>query len=520
MAIKIRVVNMIPQSQSNETNDDSEANIAVNLADPRIIGATAFTNNVPNVIFLSSDSGNTWIEAGIVPAAAFDYNAKFSRNALYCGDIVGLAGNGGPLSVFQTTAPLSLAPMTQIETEPVIDQPWMAVETVRKGPAAGKDRVYAAYTNWNAVTSVATVDVCQDGMAAGPVFNSVTLQNRAVTRNAPSVRPAIHPGGTVYVAYFDWRGALVPPQWGSTTADVVVARDDNWGADGFQDLIDPVDSHFGVRVASGFNTNFNGSLGPDRFGSDLAVAVDPREKHSRSAWVCWCDMQGTNYTLHVRRSTDHGKTWSADLLTIPNAKSPAMAVNSEGRLGVLYQQLTGPGGAQRWEEHIQFTRNGVEWHDVLLANTAATNWTGDYSGLQAHERDFYGAFALDNTPDLSNFPHGVHYQRNVNFATKQLLDVTNSLVVPSSIDPFFFKVSWEEREKEQEDEERGFGDFERLRIDGLKYERLSIKKLTLERFGDEDEGEKHEKGRDRAISRLLRRIVDSIEDDEEEDEDE
>jgi hypothetical protein len=88
----------------------------------------------------------------------------------------------------------------------------------------------------------------------------------------------------------------------------------------------------------------------------------------------------------------------------------------------------------------------------------------------------------------------VHYQRNVNFATKQLLDVTNSLVVPSSIDPFFFKVSWEEREKEQEDEERGFGDFERLRIDGLKYERLSIKKLTLERFGDEDEGEQHGKG--------------------------
>jgi len=193
--------------------------------------------------------------------------------------------------------------------------------------------------------------------------------------------------------------------------------------------------------------------------------------------------------------------------------------SAESRRSVLYQQLTGPGGAQRWEEHIQFTRNGVDWHDVLLANTAATNWTGDYSGLQALERDFYGAFALDNTPDLSNFPHGVRYQRNVNFATKQLLDVTSSFVIPSSIDPFFFKVLWEEREKEQEEgEERGFGDFERLRVDGLKYERLSIKKLTLERFGDEDDGEKRKKGRDRAISRLLRRIVDSIEDDEDEDE--
>src|SRR6266851_4800669 len=103
MAVKIRVVNMIPQSQSNETNDDSETNIAVNPADPRIIGATAFTNAFPNVIFLSNDGGVTWTEAGIVPAAAFDYNAKFSRNALYCGDIVALVGNGGPLAVFRTT---------------------------------------------------------------------------------------------------------------------------------------------------------------------------------------------------------------------------------------------------------------------------------------------------------------------------------------------------------------------------------------------------------------------------------
>ena len=38
MPVRTRVVNMIPQSQSNESNDDSETNIAVNPADPRIIG--------------------------------------------------------------------------------------------------------------------------------------------------------------------------------------------------------------------------------------------------------------------------------------------------------------------------------------------------------------------------------------------------------------------------------------------------------------------------------------------------
>jgi hypothetical protein len=246
MAIHVRVVNMIPQSQSNETNDDSETNVAVNPADPRIIGGTAFTNQVPNIIFLTTDSGDSWIEAGIVPASAFDYNAKFTRNDLYCGDITGIVGSGGTLAVFQSANPGSLLPMAQIDAEPQIDQPWMAVETVAKGPDTGKDRVFAAYTNWNAVTSVATIDISQDGTAAVPVFNSVQLENRGANRNAPSVRPAIHPDGTVYAAYMDWRAPLVPPTWGSTTSDVIVARDDKWGTNSFKDLIDPGDSKFGV----------------------------------------------------------------------------------------------------------------------------------------------------------------------------------------------------------------------------------------------------------------------------------
>jgi hypothetical protein len=517
MAIKIRVVNMIPQSQSNESNDDSEANIAVNPAHPHIIGGTAFTATPTAVIFLSNDGGDTWAEAAIVPASTGDYNAKFTRNALYCGNLdpaLPCASLG--MEVFRSTDPFSGTPMTQIDAPPCADQPWMAVDTVTKGPDAGKDRVYAAYTNWNLVTSVATIDISQDGTVAVPVFNSLQLENRGVTRNAPSVRPAIHPDGTVYAAYFDWRAALVPPTWGSTIADVVVARDDKWGPDNFQDLVDPIDLHFGVRVATGFNANFNGALGPDRFGSDLALAVDPRPKHSRRVWVAWCDMQGASYTLHVRQSTDHGKTWSSDLLTVPNTKNPGLAISSEGRVGVLYQQLTGPIASQRWEFHVQFTKNGVNWHDVLLANTAATNWTGDYTGLLTHERDFYGTFATDNTPDLANFPHGVRYQRNVNFATKQLFDLTNTIVIAASIDPFFFKIS--RHEEEEEGEERGFGGFERIEIEGLKYEKLSLKKLKLERAGEEDEGDEHERGKGSAIKRLLLRIIDSIEDEEEEEE--
>jgi hypothetical protein len=91
-------------------------------------------------------------------------------------------------------------------------------------------------------------------------------------------------------------------------------------------------------------------------------------------------------------------------------------------------------------------------------------------------------------------------------------------VIAASIDPFFFKISWHEVEEEEEGEERGFGGFERIEIEGLKYEKLSLKKLKLERVREEDEGDKHEEGKGRALSRLVWRIIDSIEHAEEEEE--
>lgn len=291
-----------------------------------------------------------------------------------------------------------------------------------------------------------------------------------------------------------------------------MVRDDHWGtgATPFQDLIDPSDSNAGMRVVTGVDVGWGGTLGPDRIGSDLAIAVDPKD--SSRVWVAWCDLQAGVYTLHVRRSTDLGKTWSLDLLKIGNAKNPGLAISRDQRIGVLYQQLTGPVANRRWEEHIQFTREGSSWQDHLLANTAATNWTGDYSYLMTHGRDFYCIFAADNTPDLANFPHGVRYQRNANFATKQLFNVSGTIVIPRSIDPFFFKVSWIE-EAEVEEEELDTGGIERLEIKGLKYEKLEIRELKVVRRGEHGEDENGPHGRFRPISRLLRQIAADIHDD-------
>jgi hypothetical protein len=54
---------------------------------------------------------------------------------------------------------------------------------------------------------------------------------------------------------------------------------------------------------------------------------------------------------------------------------------------------------------------------------------------------FFGIFSANNKPDMANFPNGVKYQRNANFTTRTLLNVSGTAPVAVSIDPFFFKVT-------------------------------------------------------------------------------
>ena len=151
--------------------------------------------------------------------------------------------------------------------------------------------------------------------------------------------------------------------------------------------------------------------------------------------------------LHVLRSTNRGVTWSGDLRTVRNALNPALAINSAGKVGLLYQQLTGSGPTQRWVTKFESSTNGTTWSAMTLATVPANTppkqfdpYLGDYEHLMSVGKDFYGVFCANNTPNKSNFPKGVTYQRNANFTSHSLLDVDNATPVDVSIDPFFFKV--------------------------------------------------------------------------------
>ncbi len=460
--LEILVVNMISKDQSDEAHQDSEPNLTVNLANPLEMAATAFTpdpKHGPNApIYVSTDGGNTWSLNPIVPggdnfAGTGDITLRFSwtTNNLYVGD---LRGDTFAMDVVRTSNYLAPAPATILEERGQEDQPFIQAATVPAGPAAGKDRIYVGNNDFSAAPQTSTLDVCLDAAVPNPVFIKppIRLEHRATAgQNGPQVRTAIHPDGTVYVAYYGWRAMTGNFRLNTlviTDADVVIVRDDNWGEgpNPFTALVDKNDGKVGQRVVGGISFPFEitgKTLGQERVGGDISIAVDPG--NSSTVYLAWADSQPSGYTLHLQRSTDRGLTWSPDLLTIPSATNSSLAVTGNGVIGFLYQQLTS--NNVYWETHLLQSPDGLAWHDDMLAITPANvpvmqfdPYLGDYAYVTAVDKTFYGIFCANNTPDPANFPNGVVFQRNHDFATRTLLGTDGTTPVAVSIDPFFFKV--------------------------------------------------------------------------------
>ncbi len=460
----INVVNIVPQSLSGETNQDSEPQVAVNPANPAQIVASAFTPDPlggPNApIYVSVDGGTTWSLNTIVPSAGSigtgDITLRFAgtSNRLFSSI---LDGATGAFEVHRTADATSSTTMTTLETRADEDQPFVQAATVMGGAGVGTDRVYIGVNDFNAAGGqTATVEQTLDGAAATPAFASVRLEHRTTLgQNGPQIRPAVHGDGTIYAAFYRWiasTGSFPANTLVISNAEAIVVRDDAWGsgATPFSALVDTSDSLSGRRVATGLSFPFNqtgvAANGQERWGGDLSIAVDPR--NSSTAYLAHANLVGGVYTLRILRTLDRGVSWSGTLLSVGNAKNPALAINSLGTVGLVYQQFTGAGTTQRWETHYRDSTNGTSWTDTVLCTTLSqaptrtfSPYLGDYVHLMALGKDFYGIFSASNVPDLANFPQGVTYQRNHDFGAKKLFALDGVTVVAPSIDPFFFKVT-------------------------------------------------------------------------------
>jgi hypothetical protein len=484
----VKVVNMIPFALSGEDNMDSEPSIAVDPSNPLHIAASAFTPDPMlsgrGPLYISTDGGSTWSLNVVLPGGNLtnDITLRFASHShtLYAGILRAFTFDLNILSKINFTSP---GLMTLLLNKTDDDQPYIEATT-----AAGTDRVYMGDNDWNALPRSSTVDASLLAVPPPPSnFASDRIEHRPTAFvDAPSIRPAIHRSGTIYAAYLAWR------TFGGATnsTDVVVVRDDNWaaGPNPFQALIDPGDSLPGLRVAQAVPIPALGTqLGHQRIGSSLTMAVDPLEK--RTVYLAWADgTSAAGYTIHVRRSTDAGATWSPDLRSVVPATNPQLAINERGEIAFLYQKLHNPGSGNRWQTHVEVSKGHHAFSifdDIVLADIPDDNGTGptlnptnplgDYAGLMAVEDDFYGVFCGNNTPDLGNFPHGVHYQRNHNFGTNQLFDVSGITAVRPSYDPFFFSLRPEHEEREEPHGE----EYAHVEIEGIRIEKLEIKKLRL-----------------------------------------
>src|SRR5712691_3104556 len=447
----IKVVDVIPASLSGETNQDSEPFLAVQSVNPQIMVASAFTPNPFSTsgnapVYISEDGGNTWVLSAITPVQrmtcdithAMPTGENHPRGDLHAGTLACAASI--TLDESESNDVSSSAVMNVQSTRSNVDQPF-----VRALGISNADHIYVGVNDFNQPNGrTATVDVSVDG---GATYKSFSIEARNTAgQDGPSVRPAVAPDNTVYAAFFGWR------KFNGTTAtsDVVVVRDDagGTGPNPFQALRDPSDKLPGRLVVKRVSIPWSNSptLGQERIGSTLSIAVDPN--NSSTVYVGWADRgrKGDIYTLHVRRSTDRGLTWSkADLphTTISNATNIALAVANNGVVGFLYQQLSGG----RWVTHIVQSHDGFATvQDVILANVPANApvqqflpYLGDYDYLLSVGNEFRGVFCANNSPDLADFPQGVTYQRAADFNTKTLTDGSGN-PVPVSIDPFYFSV--------------------------------------------------------------------------------
>ncbi|MGQ1785087.1 hypothetical protein [Saccharicrinis sp. GN24d3] len=463
----IRVVNMVPNALSNESSQDSEPNIGINPNNPLQIIGTAFTSNPTGVnntapIYISQDGGNTWVLNNIVPSLngnTGDITVGLSRNnILYAGILTGgyfnpASPNETQMQMFRSNNYLAPAVMNQLMVRIREDQPYVEVITPLGGAQRNNDHVYVGHNDFNAASNrTASLEQSLNAATApAPAnLNTIRLEVRnPFGQDGPPIRTAAHPNGTVYAIFYMRTNSV-----GSTrTGNVVVVRDNNWGqgTPSYNDLTDPGDGLAGIRVATGINWTWSGPrMGQERIGDRASIAVDPR--NSQTVYIAYVDLApgavAGSTRLHVRRSTNGGANWSADLLTINNVICPQLAVNIRGDVGILYQQLTGVAPNQQWTTLFRQSNNGgANWNNNTLSqapsNTpvrAFSPYLGDYAGLKSVGKDFYGVFSANNTPNNANFPNGVTYQRNANFTTNNLRNLANTANVNVSIDPFFFEV--------------------------------------------------------------------------------
>jgi hypothetical protein len=461
----VLLVDVIPASFEAEERGNSEASIAVNPQNPDQIvmlahqlGRGAPCESDEAGLVESEDRGKTWVlSCGIPlrkdntyagdPSLAFTgdgsalllaYMSPFGANAaVHLVRVIGLFDGDGTVS----TTPL----LSELKQS---DQPAVAT-----ADAGGIERSWMGIYNYRAV--------CESGghvyMGTGTTYVPVCVSVRPGEITAYSTRAAGHRDGDAYAGFYRYLSTGL--------LDLVVSRDDGTSpASEFRQLTDAAaepgacsapDMQSGARVARCLDVPYDDDPVPAmglqrRVWSHVAIAVDP--DNAKLVCVAWGDRTGSDLlTLHVRCSPDQGSSWSTAFV-VNNATNPGLAIDADGRLGVLYQRLVpATGGGTSWDttlEVLSVADDGGLTPSVKLPLATTPHgpdlvdlepFLGDYTELQAVGTTFYGAFAAPFSPDCSWYRPGFVFTRAV---PKPRCPVVAGATGPAaSVDPFFVRAT-------------------------------------------------------------------------------
>src|SRR5262245_55081601 len=267
----LRIVDIIPASNSAETDQNSEPSIGVNPVNPAQMLAGAFGDGVPP-FFISTDGGTTWSIFGTLFNNDKSIAWKADGSAVLVATMIS-SPDFGPIDT-RTAAFGSL--INHYVGSNLNDQPW-----IRTGPS---DHVYVAFNDLGKTIGnggnggTASVNVSTTG-GANPTTVTLDRVGAAAGQDDPAVRVAVN-GSRVYAVFDRWTGTVESSANGSRfNSQLVVVRSDNGGADGFTAIGMggngvTAATHIGV-FANTQNTVL--TLGQERIaGGDLARSEERR----------------------------------------------------------------------------------------------------------------------------------------------------------------------------------------------------------------------------------------------------
>jgi hypothetical protein len=459
---RFTVVNVIPNSESSEVEQNAEPNIAVNPNNSAQEVISSFKAASPFPYFASVNGGTVWTDFNQInhldTVVTWNTDGKLLATIMF---------NGGNSIEVRSATPPPFNGTTLNTVEPNstynggaisgVDQPWLEATVV-----GGQQRLYVGFSDWDQKPVVASLHYTDPSVGGpGNPWIQRAIDRAPIRHDPPGVRPTVVQS-RVYAIF-----TRLNNKQGTdfTSGRVVIVRDDQ-GGDTTQ-----AGGEFRALGANGVDVpdatdrnNPNGRLGNQRLQSRIAIAANP--VNSNIVCVAFTTGTATKPQLQVVLSEDGGATWTPTRGLHVKTTMPALAIAADGTIGLLYTGLTDAG---RFETHFsQFTpaqlkNRFCDRTDSVLCTfpdgtpgLAGNPYIGDYEDLQSVSNMFYGTFSAANDPDPANYPEGVYFQRNVkiganvqkNFfltAKGKLVDnagadLPDTVANPKgvSIDPYFF----------------------------------------------------------------------------------